>query len=199
MELIYETIVGLSESVIWNCVQRPLTDIAPWRHFRDNEVFLQIENDVIYISLCTVPNDGFWKDNYGFPLVFNNNFTSIMHRFRDNDVFLQTGNDVMVISPIGGAVRSFRWRIPKKWPQVYIHALLTYFPYLQPLKSYSTFSFWLGIPYCGQNLWVFRVKWPPESQNFEKHLLRGHFLTSNRVFWAIVRGNRFMDMSCTRG
>ena len=73
---------------------------------------MQTENDVINISplggavLCTVLNDGMWKGNNGFLLVFNSNFTSIMHCFRDNDVFLQTGNDVMVIPPLGGAVRS---------------------------------------------------------------------------------------------
>ena len=122
----------------------------------------------------------------------------IMHRFRDN-VFLQIGNDVMVMPPLGGAVRSFRWQILKGWPQVYIHASLTYFADLQPLKSYSTFSFWLGFPYCRPNLWGFRGKWPPKSQNFEKHLHRGHFLTSNHVFWAIVRGNLFTGMGCTRG
>ena len=91
----------------------------------------------------------------------------------------------MVIPPLGGTVRGFRWRILKGWPQVHIHALLTYFAYLQPLKSYSTFSFWLGFPYCQPNLWGFRGKWPPKSQNFEKHLLRGHFLASNRVFWLL--------------
>jgi len=31
----------------------------------------------------------------------------------------------------------------------------------------------------------------PKSQTFEKQLLRGHFLTSNRIIWVIVRGNRF--------
>ena len=115
-------------------------------------------------------DDTIWNNDNGFLLVFVSNFTSIMHRFRDNDVFLQTENDVMVISPLGGAARSFRWRILKGWPQVYIHALLTYFAYLQPLKSYSTFSFWLGFPYCWRNLWGFRGKWPPKSQNSEKIL-----------------------------
>ena len=99
-------------------------------------------------------------------------FSSIMHRFRDNDVFLQTGNDVMVIPPLGGAVRSFRWRILKGWPQVYIHALLTYFAYLQPLKSYSTFSFWLGFPYCQPDLWDFRGEMTPKKSKFRKALAK---------------------------
>ena len=150
-------------------------------------------------TLCTVLNNGIWKGNIGIPLVFYCNSTSIMHRFRDNDVFFQTGNDVIVIYPLGGAVRSYWWRILKGWPKVYNHAPLTYFAYLQPLKSYSTFSFWLGFPYCRPNLWGFLGKWPPKSRHFEKNLLRGHFLTSNHVFWAIVRGNRLTGICCTRG
>ena len=66
-----------------------------------------------YGALCIVLNDGIWKGNTGFLLVFYSNFASIMHRFRDNDVFLQTGNDVIVIPTLGGAVRSFRRRILK--------------------------------------------------------------------------------------
>ena len=151
-------------------------------------------------ALCTVLNNGIWKGNNGFPLVFYSNSTSILSRFLDNDVFLPTGNNVIVISPLGGAVRSFWWRILKGWPQVYIHAQLTHFAYLQLLKSYSSFSFWLGFPYCRRNLWGFRGKMTrKKSQVFEKHLFRGHFHTSNRDFWAIVRENRFTGMGCTRG
>ena len=95
-------------------------------------------------------------------------FTSIMHRFWDNDVFLQTGNEIMVIPPLGGTVRSARWRILKGLLQVYIHALLTYFTYLQPLMSYSTFSFWLGFPYTvGEICRVFRQN-DPQKVKFPK-------------------------------
>ena len=121
-----------------------------------------------------------------------------MHRFRDNELVLQTGSDVMVISPLGGAVRSFRWRILKGWPQVSIHDLLTCFVYLQPHRSYLTFCIWLGFPYWRRNFGGFWGKWPPKSENIGKHLLRGHFLTSNRVFWAIMRENRFTGIGCTR-
>ena len=34
MEHNQETVVGLLESVITNCVQRSLADIAPWSHFQ---------------------------------------------------------------------------------------------------------------------------------------------------------------------
>ena len=44
----------------------------------------------------------------------------------------------------------------------------------------------------------FREKWPSRSENLEKHLLRGHFLASVRVFWAIVRWNRFRGLGCRR-
>jgi len=39
----------------------------------------------------------------------------------------------------------------------------------------------LAVKYGG-----FGGKWPPESENIEKHLAKGHFLESIRVFWAIV-------------
>ena len=149
--------------------------------------------------LFIVFNNGIWMSLNGVPLVFNSNFTSIMHRFRDIDVFMQTGNDVIVIPPLGGATRSFQRRILKDWPQVHGHAPLTFFVYLQPLKSYSTFSFWLGFPYCRSKMWGFWGNWPPRSSNFEKHLLRGHFLTSSRVFWAIICANRFASLGCARG
>ena len=72
--------------------------------FRDNEVFLQTENDVIYLSqlggaVYNNPNDGIRKSENGCLFLFNSNYISIMHRFRDNDVYLQTGNDVMVLCP----------------------------------------------------------------------------------------------------
>ena len=82
--------------------------------FRDNEDFLQTENDVINISppggrcvqFSTTEFERAMMVSYKCSIY--SNFTSIMHRFRDNDVFLQTGNDVMVIPPLGGAARSFR-------------------------------------------------------------------------------------------
>jgi len=39
-----------------------------------------------------------------------------------------------------------------------------------------------GTKFCG-----FGPKWPPKRQMRNKHLLGGHFLTPNCVFWAIVR------------
>jgi len=51
----------------------------------------------------------------------------------------------------------------------------------------------LVVKCCG-----FWEKWPPESENIEKHLLKGHFLESICVFWAIVRSNRFTGICCMR-
>ena len=79
------------------------------------------------------------KGDHDFLFVFYSNSTSFMYRFRESDVFLQTGNDVVVIYALGGAVRSCRLWILKGWLQVYIHAQMTDFAYLQPLKSYSAF------------------------------------------------------------
>lgn len=52
-------------------------------------------------ALFTVFNDGIRKGDDEFPLVFNNNFTSIKRRVRDNDVFMHTGNNVKVMYPLG--------------------------------------------------------------------------------------------------
>ena len=102
--------------------------------------------------------------------------------------FLHNGTNVTVFSPLGGAVGSFPWQILKGWPRVYFHALLTYFAYLQPLKSYLTFSFWLGFLYCRPNLRGFLGKWPPKSQNFENTCLEG---TSSRQ-------TTFFELLCVR-
>ena len=81
--------------------------------FRDNEVFLHTENDVMNKSPPGGAVYSFQQRNLdrksenGFLLVFNSNFISIMHRFLDNDIFWQTGMDVMVLYPLGGAVRTF--------------------------------------------------------------------------------------------
>ena len=119
-------------------------------------------------ALCSVFNREIWGGIGGFLLVFNSNFTSIMHCFRDNDVFLQTVNDVMVIPPLGGTVRSFRWQILKGWPQVYLHALLTYFAYLQALQSCSTFSFGLDFHPASQICGVF-VENDPQRVKISKN------------------------------
>ena len=60
-----------------------------------------------YISareLCAVLKDVIWKGTYGYLLVSNCNFHSIVHHFRDNEVFLQTENDAINMSALGGAV-----------------------------------------------------------------------------------------------
>ena len=44
-------------------------------------------------------------------IVFNGNYTSIIHHFRDIEVFLLAGNDVIAISPLGGAVGESSSRI----------------------------------------------------------------------------------------
>ena len=58
-----------------------------------------------------------------------------------------------------------------------------------------TFHFGWDFPTASQICGVFGEN-DPQSQNFKKHLHRRHFLTSNRVFWAIVRGNRFTGLCC---
>jgi len=60
-----------------------------------------------------------------------------------------------------------------------------FFVYLERFRRNSTFSIWLGFPYCGRNFGGLEAKWTPKRQLIEKHLLGGHFFTPNCVFWAI--------------
>jgi len=53
---------------------------------------------------------------------------------------------------------------------------------------------WLGFPYWGRNFGG--KNWPPKRKIREKHLLGGHFLTPNCVFWAIVREIIFIRLAC---
>ena len=62
--------------------------ISIMHRFRDNDAFLQTGNDVMVLyplgALYAVCNDGFWKADYGFLVVFHRKCSSIIHRFRDN-------------------------------------------------------------------------------------------------------------------
>jgi len=110
-----------------------------------------------------------------------------MHNFRDNEAFLQTGNDVMVISPLSGVVHNFQWSILKRWPRVHNHVL--FYRHILPIfNRLFNFFIFVGISLRPANFVGFTGKMTlPKSWNFEKHLLKGHFLTTNRIFWAIVR------------
>ena len=88
----------------------------------------------------------------------------------------------MVISPLGGVVYSFYWRILKGWPQVCIHALLKSFAYLQPFSSYSTFSVWLGFPYCQRNCGVFEENDPQKVKISKNTCLEGTSLRQTASF-----------------
>jgi len=71
--------------------------------FRDNEVLLQGEYDVIMIySPRAKYYAGFWKKDHDFLIVFHGICLYVMHGFQDNLVLLQAGYDVIVISPLGG-------------------------------------------------------------------------------------------------
>ena len=67
------------------------------------------------IYLCV-----FGKNDLDFKLVFNGNYTSIIHHFRDIDVFLLAGIDVIAISPLGGAEGDLTLRILRERPRLYI-------------------------------------------------------------------------------
>jgi len=65
-------------------------------------------------------DDGLWKSDHDFLIVFHNNFSSGMHGFRDNEDLLPTGYDVIVISPQGGASGDFWWQTVKERPDFLI-------------------------------------------------------------------------------
>jgi len=106
------------------------------------------------------------------------------------------GNDVIAISSRGGASGNFWLRILKGRPRLYIHVQLTLFVYLERVRRYSIFFIWLGFPYWGRNFGVFWAKQPPKRQMREQHLLGGHFITLNCVFWAIVREIISIRLAC---
>ena len=173
--------------------------------FRDNKVFLPTENDVINIyplgALCTVLNDGIWKGVNGFLFVFNSNFISIMHRFLDNDVHLQTGNDVIVLSPLGGAVRSSRWRILIGWPQVHIHPPLTYFTYIfNRLRVIRPFHFGWDFPTAGEICVVFWENDPQKVKVPKNTCLKGTSLcqTASLELLCVEIGSRVLAVGVAR-
>jgi len=166
-----------------------------------NKVLLQAGYNVIVISQQGVAlryfTEGFWKSNHDFLIAFPSNVLFVMHGFRDNAVLLQAGYDVIAISPPGIASSYFIWRILKGRSRLYVHVQLTLFVYLERFRRYLTFLIWLGFPYWGgRNIGVFGAKWPPKRQFREKHLLGGHFLTPNCVFWAIVRELISIRLAC---
>jgi len=58
------------------------------------------------------------------------------------------------------------------------------------------FLYLAGISLLGRKFGGFWTKWPPKRQIREKHLLGGHFLTPNCVFWAIVREIISIRLAC---
>jgi len=158
--------------------------------FRDNEALLQARYDVIVNSppgaLHAIFHDGLWKSDHDFFIAFYNNFLVAVHGFRDNEVLLQTGYDVIVISPLGGVSGDFSWQFCKSDYNFLWVVNGNFCPHSNGLKvirhSLFAWDFLLSVKY-----WGFLGKWPPEHKNIEKHLFKGQFLESIRVFWAIVR------------
>jgi len=106
------------------------------------------------------------------------------------------GNDVIAISSLGGASGNFWLRILKGRPRLYIFMFNWRFSsYLERFRRYSTFFIWLGFPYWGRNCGGLGQN-DPKTSNKRKHLLGGHFLTLNRVFWAIVREIISIRLAC---
>jgi len=97
----------------------PKNCLSAMHGFRDNEVLLQAEYDVItspppwYDVIVIFPpgaihanfHDGFWKRVFDFLIAFHSNFLSAMHGFQANEVLLPSGYDVIVRPAPGGAAR----------------------------------------------------------------------------------------------
>jgi len=69
---------------------------------------------MVLVVFQAIYHDGFWKSDHDFLIAFHSNFLSAIHGFRDNEVLLQAGFDVIMISPPGGDLRNFSWRILKE-------------------------------------------------------------------------------------
>jgi len=106
--------------------------------FRDKEVLLQALRQG---ALHALFHDGFWKSGHDFLIVIHSKVLSGMHDFRDNEVILPTWYDVIMTSPLGGVLHRFCWWNRKERRQFHYQVSLTYFAYLLPFRSYSTFYF----------------------------------------------------------
>ena len=104
-----------------------------------------------------------------------------MHRFRDNSIFLETGNDVKVISLLGAPYILFNGGFWKGDPKFIIMLHWHILPIFYRRWVIRLFHFGWDFPTAGEICEVFGEN-DPQSQNFEKLSLRGHFLASNRVF-----------------
>jgi len=112
---------------------------------RDNEVLFPTGYDVI-VSLppgdaARTFLDGFWKSDHDFLIALYSIFSAVMHGFQDEEVLLRTVYDVIFSSSLGGVSHKLCWRNLKKRPLFHNHCSLTYFAYLLPFRSYSTFYF----------------------------------------------------------
>ena len=60
----------------------------------------------------------------------------------------------------------------------------------QLFTSCWVFSFWLGFPILRAQSWCFSTKSPLKPPLREKHIIEGHFLTSNHVSTYVMHPNR---------
>jgi len=137
---------------------------------------------------------GFWKSDHDFLIGFQSTFLSRTHGFWDNEVLLPTGFDVIVISPLGGVLHRFCWRIRNNDPSfiimVYWHiSRISYhfevvrhfiMPCNCPFRPNLGLSFGLNTP---------------KFHNYTFLILRRIFLTLDHVIWAVVCEHWFTGSS----
>jgi len=81
--------------------------LSAMHDFRDNKVFckpyMTSSGFLRQGALHAFFQDGFWKSDRDFLIVFHCKFLSGIHGFRYNEVLLPDKYDVIVISPLEGA------------------------------------------------------------------------------------------------
>jgi len=146
-------------------------------------------------ALHALFHDGFWKSDHDFLIAFHSNFLSWIHGFRDNEVLWPTGYEFIVISLLGAFHTSVVDGIWKSDPgfiiMVYWHISrrLSYrFEVIRHFVSAGNCSIRPILGFClGYNTSKFH--------NYTFLIPKRVFLTSDRIFWASVRKNRFTSVA----
>ena len=142
--------------------------------FRDNRVFLQTGNDVISISppegAAYSFNDGIWKGNNCFLLVFYGYFASIMHRIRVNDVFCQPEMTSWWFLRWGAPYEVFDDGFWKGDPKFMFMLCWHILPIFNCQRVIQPFHFGWDFPTAGEICGVFGEN-DPKKSNFRKTLV----------------------------
>jgi len=119
-----------------------------------------------------------------------------MHSFRDKEVLFKPDMTSSGFLRQGAFRAIFHDGFWKSHHDFLLVVNGNFCPYSNGSEVIRNFLFCMGFPYMPWNIGGFGGKWPTGSENIEKHLHKGHFIELIRVFWAIVRWNRFTGIDC---